>query len=324
VLRFLIVARTGFVYHPDYLEHDMGLGHPESPQRLRAILARLETTGLLSNLVRIDPQSAQADAITDWITKIHSNAYVKRLRLSAPHEGRVSLDPDTTMSPGSLGAAYRAVGGVLAAADAIMEGRVHNAFCAVRPPGHHAENDHAMGFCLFNNVAVAARYLQKRHGLERIAIVDWDVHHGNGTQHAFYDDPSVFFFSTHQYPYYPGTGKAQERGAGKGEGFTLNIPLSAGTGDAEYLDVFNRVLRPALQAYRPDAVIISAGFDAHRDDPLAGMNLSTPGYVALSRVVKEIAGECSQGRVLSCLEGGYNLEALAASVEAHLRVLQEA
>ena len=318
------MARTGFVYHPDYLEHDMGLGHPESPQRLRAILNRLESTGLDSTLVRVDPQKAHEDAITDWITKVHASAYVNGLRLRAPREGRVSLDPDTTMSPGSLGAAYLAVGGVLAAADAIMDGRVDNAFCAVRPPGHHAEADHAMGFCLFNNVAVAARYFQKQHGLERIAIVDWDVHHGNGTQHTFYADPSVFFFSTHQYPYYPGTGRADERGFGKGNGYTLNVPLPAGTGDSEYLEVFNRILRPALKAYRPDAVIISAGFDAHHDDPLAGMNLSTQGYAALSRVVKEIAGEFARGRVLSCLEGGYNLEALAASVEGHLRVLQEA
>jgi acetoin utilization deacetylase AcuC-like enzyme len=301
----------------------MGLGHPESPQRLRAIMARLEHTGLLPTFVRVDPPSPSDDSITDWITKIHAHAYVKGLKLSAPSEGRVSLDPDTTMSPGSLGAAYLAVGGVLAAADAIMERRVDNAFCAVRPPGHHAESDHAMGFCLFNNVAVAARYLQKRHGLERIAIVDWDVHHGNGTQHAFYDDPSVFFFSTHQFPYYPGTGRAQDRGEGRGQGYTLNVPMPAGMGDTEYLEVFNKILRPALQAYRPDAVIISAGFDAHHDDPLAGMNLSTPGYVALSRVVKDIAGEFSQGRILSCLEGGYDLEALAASVEGHLRVLQE-
>jgi acetoin utilization deacetylase AcuC-like enzyme len=317
------VARTGFVYHPTYLDHDMGRGHPESPQRLQAIMSRLEHTGLLPTLDRIDPQSTPEDSITDWITKIHAYAYVKGLKLSAPSEGRIALDPDTTMSPGSLGAAYLAVGGVLAAADAIMDKRVDNAFCAVRPPGHHAEGDHAMGFCLFNNVAVAARYFQERHGLERIAVVDWDVHHGNGTQHAFYEDPSVFFFSTHQFPYYPGTGRAQERGEGRGAGYTLNVPMPAGLGDTEYLEVFNKVLRPALQGYRPDVVIISAGFDAHRDDPLAGMNLSTQGYVALSRVVKEIAGEFSQGRILSCLEGGYNLEALASSVEGHLRVLQE-
>src|SRR5439155_1218236 len=184
----------------------------------------------------------------------------------------------------------------------IMEKRVDNAFCAVRPPGHHAESGHAMGFCLFNNVAIAARYFQKRYGLERIAIVDWDVHHGNGTQHAFYDDPTVFFFSTHQYPWYPGTGGADERGEGKGEGYTLNVPLSAGMGDKEYLEVFNRILRPALKTYRPDAIIISAGFDAHRDDPLAGMNLTAEGYKALTRVVKEIAAEYARGRVLSCLK----------------------
>ena len=314
------MARTGLVYHPQYLEHDMGYGHPEAPQRLRAILARLEETGLLPSLIRIDPKPAT----DDWITQVHTTAYVKALHARAPKQGHVSLDPDTSMSPGSLGAAYLAVGGVLAAVDAIMDKRVDNAFCAVRPPGHHAEADHAMGFCLINNVAVAARYFQKRHGLEKIAVVDWDVHHGNGTQHAFYEDPTVFFFSTHQYPWYPGTGGVDERGSGKGEGYTLNVPLPAGKGDAEYLEVFNRILRPALKAYRPDAVIISAGFDAHRDDPLAGMNLTEQGYRALTKVVKEIAGEHAQGRVLSCLEGGYNLAALAASVEGHLRVLQEA
>ncbi|TAL09640.1 MAG: histone deacetylase [Nitrospirae bacterium] len=314
------MARTGLVYHADYLQHDMGLGHPESPQRLRAIIARLEETGLLPSLVRIEPHPAT----DDWVTQVHTNSYVKALRTRAPHQGYVSLDPDTSMSPGSLNAAYLAAGGVLTAIDAIMDKRVDNAFCAVRPPGHHAEADHAMGFCLINNVAVAARYFQKKHGLERIAIVDWDVHHGNGTQHTFYKDPSVFFFSTHQYPYYPGTGAFDECGEGKGEGYTLNVPLSAGKGDPEYLDIFNRVLRPALTAYKPDAIIISAGFDAHRDDPLAGMNLTDEGYKALTKVVKEIAGEHAGGRVLSCLEGGYNLAALAASVEGHLRVLQEA
>jgi len=314
------MTRTGFVYHPDYLEHDMGYGHPEAPQRLRAIIARLEETGLMPSLVRIAPKPAT----DDWITQVHTNTYVKGLRARAPKQGHVSLDPDTTMSPGSLNAAYLAAGGVLTAVDAIMDKRVDNAFCAVRPPGHHAEADHAMGFCLINNVAVAARYFQKRHGLEKIAVVDWDVHHGNGTQHAFDEDPTVFFFSTHQYPWYPGTGGADEHGSGKGKGYTLNVPMSAGKGDADYLEVFNRILRPALKAYRPDAVIISAGFDAHRDDPLAGMNLTDQGYRALTKVVKEIAGEHAQGRVLSCLEGGYNLAALAASVEGHLRVLQEA
>jgi acetoin utilization deacetylase AcuC-like enzyme len=316
------MQRTGFVYHADYLNHEMGAYHPESPDRLRAIVSRLETNGLLSRLTRIDPVKVDED-LTDWITQVHQNSYVKDLRSKSPEHGHVSLDPDTSISPGSLQAAYLAVGGALAAADALMDGRVDNAFCAVRPPGHHAEAGHAMGFCLFNNVAITVRYLQKRHGLERIAIVDWDVHHGNGTQRAFYDDPSVFFFSTHQYPFYPGTGKADETGSGRGAGYTCNIPLPAGMGDREYLDVFNKVLRPALKAYRPDAVIISAGFDAHQQDPLAGMNLSTDGFIVLSRVVKEIAAESSRGRILSCLEGGYNLDALAASVEGHLRVLLE-
>jgi len=314
------MARTGFVYHADYLGHDMGQGHPESPKRLRAIIDRLEETGLLPTLVRIDP----TPATDDWITQVHTHAYVQTLRARAPHHGYVSLDSDTAMGPGSLNAAYLAAGGVLAAIDAIMDKRVENAFCAVRPPGHHAEANHAMGFCLINNVAVAARYFQKRYGLERIAIVDWDVHHGNGTQHMFYKDPSVFFFSTHQYPWYPGTGGADERGDGKGEGYTLNVPCSAGMGDREYLDVFNRILRPALTMYQPDAIIISAGFDAHTDDPLAGMNLTADGYQALTRVVQELAGEHAGGRVLSCLEGGYNLAALAASVEGHIRVLHEA
>lgn len=301
----------------------MGFSHPESPERLRAIVGHLEAAGLMPQLLPIPPLPPDEDRLAPWITNIHSYAYLKELRSKAPREGRVALDPDTSISRGSLRAAYLAVGGALAAADAVVEGRVQHAFCAVRPPGHHAEQNHAMGFCLFNNVAVAARYLQKQHGLERIAIVDWDVHHGNGTQRAFYEDPSVFFFSTHQFPYYPGTGRADERGAGRGEGYTLNVPLQAGKGDKEYLDIFNRVLRPALQNYRPEAIIISAGFDAHQDDPLAGMNLSTQGYAALTRVVKEIAGEHAQGRLLSCLEGGYNLEALAASVETHLRVLLE-
>src|SRR5437867_9552408 len=302
----------------------MGMGHPESPQRLRAIVARLEHSPLQSGLVPINTPAADADLVTDWIEMVHAHDYVTQLRRVAPAQGRVSLDPDTSISPGSLKAAYRAVGGVMAAADAIMDRRIDNAFCAVRPPGHHAESSHAMGFCLFNNVAIAARYLQEHHGLERIAIVDWDVHHGNGTQRTFYEDASVFFFSTHQYPFYPGTGTAHETGTGRGTGYTKNAPLPAGMGCTEYLQIFNTVLRPALKAYRPEAIILSAGFDAHRDDPLAGMNLTTEGYVALTRVVKEIAGEFCQGRVLSCLEGGYNLEALAASVDGHLRVLMEA
>jgi len=314
------MAKTGFVYHSDYLKHDMGAGHPESPERLRAIVARLEQGGVMSRLVRIDPVAA-AD---EWVTQVHKPSYVAALKQHALASGRVMLDADTSMSPGSLPAAYLAAGGALAAADAIMAGRVDNAFCAVRPPGHHAEQDRAMGFCLFNNVAIAARYFQRQHGLARALIVDWDVHHGNGTQHSFDDDPSVLFFSTHQYPHYPGTGRASESGSGKGEGATINVPMEAGEGDEEYLAVFQKVLVPAADAFKPDVVIISAGFDAHRDDPLASMGLTENGYAELTRIVAGIARRHSKGRILSSLEGGYNLQALSASVERHVRALLEA
>lgn len=314
------MACTGFLYHPDYLKHDMGYGHPESPDRLRAILSRLEAQGLLERLIRIEPLVAS----DDWITLVHEPSYVAGLKARAPVSGHVSLDPDTSISPGSLPAAYLAAGGALAAVDAIIGGLVQNAFCAVRPPGHHAERDRAMGFCLFNNVAIAARYAQRRHGLTRVLIVDWDVHHGNGTQHAFYGDPSVLFFSTHQYPYYPGTGRATECGEGEGEGLTINVPMSPGQGDEDYREVFEQVLVPAADRFKPDFVLISAGFDAHRDDPLAGMALTEEGYGTLSRIVLDLARRHCQGRVLSCLEGGYNLQALSVSVERHLLAMLEA
>ncbi len=314
------MTRTGFVYHSDYLKHDMGVGHPESPDRLRAIVSRLKAGGVLDRLVLIEPTSV-AD---EWITQVHKASYLTSLKSRAPVSGRVSLDPDTSISAGSLPAAYLAAGGVLAAADAIMAGTVDHAFCAIRPPGHHAESDRAMGFCLFNNVAIAARYLQRRHGVARVLIVDWDVHHGNGTQHTFDDDPSVLFFSTHQYPHYPGTGRATERGKGKGEGLTINVPMSAGQGDEDYREIFERVLVPAADAYKPEFVLISAGFDAHRDDPLASMGLTEEGYATLTGIVAGIARRHSKSRVLSCLEGGYNLNALAASVERHVVALLDA
>ncbi len=311
------MARTGFVYQPEYLDHDMGAGHPESPDRLRAIVSHLKQTGVLAKLTPI-----QAQPVADeWITQIHSDAYLARIKAAAPISGRVSLDPDTSLSPGSLRAAYLAAGGALAAADAIMAGEVENAFCAVRPPGHHAEHDHAMGFCLFNNVAIAARYLQRRHGVGKVLIVDWDVHHGNGTQHSFYEDPTVLFFSTHQYPHYPGTGWVDETGSGSGANYTINVPMESGEGDEAYLDVFRKVLVPAADQFKPDFVIISAGFDAHRDDPLASMGLTEAGYAELTRIVADLAQRHCQGRILSCLEGGYHLEALAASVERHLLIL---
>jgi acetoin utilization deacetylase AcuC-like enzyme len=308
------MGRTGFVYHPDYLKHDMGPAHPESPERLRAIVSRIQETGTLSRLTRIDPFVAS----DDWISQVHSRSYVEELKRRAPTTGRVSLDPDTFVSPGSIPAAYLAAGGALAGVDAIVSGSVDHVFCAVRPPGHHAEHDHAMGFCLFNNVAIAARYAQQRYKLTRVLIVDWDVHHGNGTQHSFYRDASVLFFSTHQYPHYPGTGRASEVGEGGGKGSTINVPMAAGQGDDAYREVFETMLRPAADAFQPEFIIISAGFDAHRDDPLASMTLTEDGYADLTRMVLDMAKRHSQGRVLSCLEGGYHLPALAASVDRHL------
>jgi acetoin utilization deacetylase AcuC-like enzyme len=311
------VGKTGLVYDPAYLEHDMGAGHPESADRLRAIMRQLERSGTAERLRRIEPRKAE----DEWVTQIHSPSYVAALSKHRPISGRVALDPDTSMSAGSLPAAYLAVGGALAAVDAIMRGEVEHAFCAVRPPGHHAESSRAMGFCLFNNVAIAARYVQKRHGLTRVLIVDWDVHHGNGTQHSFEEDASILFFSTHQYPHYPGTGRATERGVGAGEGFTINVPMEAGDGDEDYHAIFMNVLLPAADAFKPEFVMISAGFDAHRDDPLANMGLTEAGYADLTALVAGIARRHAQGRLLSSLEGGYNLAALAGSVDAHVQAL---
>ncbi|OQW35468.1 MAG: histone deacetylase [Nitrospira sp. SG-bin1] len=314
------MGKTGLVYHPAYLEHDMGPGHPESPNRLRAIVQQLERSDTLAQLTKIVPRRAE----DEWITQVHTPHYVSALNQHAPTSGRVSLDPDTSMSPGSLSAAYLAAGGALAAVDAIMARQVEHVFCAVRPPGHHAEAGRAMGFCLLNNVAIAARYVQKQYGISRVLIVDWDVHHGNGTQHSFEDDPSVLFFSTHQYPHYPGTGRGSERGTEEGMGFTINVPMEPGEGDEEYHAIFLKSLVPAADLFEPEFVIISAGFDAHKDDPLAGMGLTEAGYADLTEIVAGIARRHAKGRILSSLEGGYNLRALSLSVEAHIKALLNA
>jgi acetoin utilization deacetylase AcuC-like enzyme len=311
------MGKTGIVYDPRYLGHDMGAGHPESPDRLRAIMQQLGQSGTSAKLTMIAPREAE----DEWITQIHTSSYLAMLKANAPASGRLSLDPDTSMSPGSLTAAYLAAGGALAAVDAIMSKQVDHVFCAVRPPGHHAEAGRAMGFCLFNNVAIAARYVQKKYGLTRVLIVDWDVHHGNGTQHSFEDDPSVLFFSTHQFPHYPGTGRESERGRGAGEGFTINVPMEAGEGDEEYRAVFLKSLVPAADDFKPEFVIISAGFDAHKDDPLASMGLTDEGYADLTGIVAGIAKRHAGGRILSSLEGGYHLRSLAASVDRHIQAL---
>ena len=311
--------KTAFVYGAIYLAHKTGAGHPERPERLEAIVRRLNDGGLMDRLIPIPP----TPAATEWITTIHSPQYVERVR-KACAEGEMFMDSsDTPISAQSYDAAVAAVGGILAAVDAVVEGKARNAFCAVRPPGHHALKDQAMGFCLFNNVAIATRYVQKKHGLTKVLIVDWDVHHGNGTQAAFDDDPTVLEFDLHQHPFYPGSGTADEKGKGKAVGLKINVPLPAGSGDEAYKTAMETRLKPAALEFRPDFVLISAGFDAHKADPLGGMKVTPEGYAAMTRIVRQIAETCCKGRIVSVLEGGYDLEGLADSVEAHVRALME-
>jgi acetoin utilization deacetylase AcuC-like enzyme len=315
------MGRTSFVYHPAYLKHDTGSFHPESPDRLLAIEARIKKSGIYDHLVSMDLPPHPRPDLEQWIESVHPLTHIRRIRENIPSAGQIHLDPDTPLSPHSYQAAQLAVEGALAAADSVMSGEIDNAFCALRPPGHHAESNRAMGFCLFNNVAVCARYLQKQYDLQKIAIIDWDVHHGNGTQQIFYNDPTVLYFSVHQFPLYPGTGAEREVGTGAGEGYTINCPLPPGRGDDHYVGVFEKTLVPALKAFTPDFILISAGFDAHRDDPLAGMQVTDAGFGEFTRIVKSCADALCHGRMVSCLEGGYNLGALARSVEQHLIVL---
>lgn len=303
------------MYDDVYLRHLTGDGHPESPARLMAIMDRLESSGLLERLVRIAPSVEPAE----WLTLVHDPRYVEHVERSCL-SGQGFVDTmDAPACEESYEVALKALSGVLSAVDAVMAEEVRNAFCAVRPPGHHALRDRAMGFCLFNNIAVAARYIQKWHCLGKVLIVDWDVHHGNGTQDVFFDDPSVLYFSVHQYPHYPGTGIAAQTGSGAGRGYTVNVPLAMGSCDRELEDGFKGSLFPAARRFEPDFVLISAGFDAHIADPLAGLGVSAEGFGRLTRMVMKIAAEFCNGRIVSMLEGGYNLSGLADSVESHIQ-----
>ncbi|HEU4760214.1 MAG TPA: histone deacetylase [Dehalococcoidia bacterium] len=309
------MPRVGYVYDPLYLEHGVP-GHPETPARLQAIMSHLRGSGLLARLVEIEPR----DATAADLELVHSSELIARVRGMAA-EGGGWQDPDTYVVPRSYEAALRAAGGVLAATDAVLDGSLASAFCLVRPPGHHATPERAMGFCLFNNVALAAAHALNRRGLERVAIVDFDVHHGNGTQDAFYADPRVLYFSTHQHPFYPGSGYWAETGEGAAKGTTVNVPLPRGCGDAEYLRAYREVCAPAVRRFRPQLLLVSAGFDAHFADPLAQMLVSTGGYCDIATLLRELAEELCEGRMVYTLEGGYDHTALAWSVRACLDAL---
>jgi len=306
---------TLYLTHPACLEHDNGFGHPERADRLRAIERALEHETFQSLLRDQAPRGT-----LDQAALAHPRAYVDRIERMAPEHEIITIDSDTSMSPGSLEAALRSIGGATMAVDEVMTGKVKNAFSATRPPGHHAEKTTAMGFCLFNNAAVAARYAQQTYGIEKAAVIDFDVHHGNGTQDIFFEDASVFYGSTHQMPLYPGTGAPTERGQGN----ICNAPLMPGDGGAEFKEAMEAVILPALQRFAPELLIISAGFDAHTRDPLANINLVEEDFAWITKRLLEVADACCAGRVVSLLEGGYDLQGLALSAAAHVRALMEA
>jgi len=310
-----MAIKTGRIYHPDYHKHQTG-NHPENARRLEVIVEILQQTGIWSRLVEIPPFLAEIEQLA----RAHSLPYIQIVE-SLCRQGGGYLDPDTVVSPASFEVACLAAGGVLAAAEAVWEGGVQNALALIRPPGHHACPDRGMGFCIFNNVAVAIRHLQSKHRLKKIFIVDWDVHHGNGLQEIFYSDPRVFYFSFHQYPHYPGTGRASETGSGEGTGYTCNFPLPAGTGTTQYLNLAKNELLPRIEKFLPEIIFISAGFDAHVADPLGGMRLSVAGYESLTDMIMEVAEKVCGGKIVSVLEGGYHLKFLPYCILGHLRSL---
>jgi len=307
-------GKTAYFTSPLFARHDTGPGHPERATRLAAVAERLEACGLLSELALEDAPPAGRAAIL----RIHGAGHVARAEAAISRGARVLDEGDTRVSSDSYRAALAAAGGAVRAVDLVMDGRYANAFVAARPPGHHAERDRAMGFCLLNNAAIAAAHLRAERGVERVAVLDWDVHHGNGTQHLFEVDPSVFYASLHQWPLYPGTGSAEERGRGAGEGATLNCPQPPGAGDREWSKALEGKVLPALERFRPEFLIVSAGFDAHERDPLAQTRLSTVAFGQMTASVLDFARRICRGRVVSLLEGGYDLGALAESVEAHI------
>jgi len=308
--------KVGLVYDPIYLKHDTG-GHVENARRLKAIMAHLEQTGLKAKLTEIAPRPATIKELC----LVHEEQHVLHIQ-GAAEGGGGWLDGDTVMSADSYQAAIYAAGGAIRATEAVMDGEVNSAFALVRPPGHHATPWRAMGFCLFNNLAIATKYALAKYQLERILIIDFDVHHGNGTQEIFYEEPRVLYISTHQFPLFPGTGFVDEIGSGEAKGTTLNIPLPPGCGDREYELAFTRIIMPAARRFQPQLIMVSAGYDAHWADELALMQVSTTGFARMVKIIRKLADELCSGKVVFSLEGGYNLDALAASVKATLDVLR--
>jgi len=308
--------KTGILRDNSFLDHDMGAYHPESPQRLEAIYEMLEEPEMKSIYTEIPSRKAEIDELK----LIHTPGYVD---LIASSDGKdfMYLDSDTRTSAGSYNAALLAAGGFCETVSRVCSGEIKNAFALVRPPGHHAERDRAMGFCIFNNAAIGARYAQKHLGLKRIIIADWDLHHGNGTQHSFEDDPSILYFSTHQFPFYPGTGATRETGTGKGKGFTINIPLTPGYGDSEFAAIYEKIFTPVAREFRPDLIIVSAGFDIYERDPLGGMDVTPKGFAGLTALLMNAAEECCGGKLAMTLEGGYNVQGQRDSVRTVLKEL---
>ncbi|MEF3076232.1 histone deacetylase family protein [Methylobacter sp. Wu1] len=304
--------KTLYYSHADFLLHDTGISHPESADRLRSIASVLDAPEF-SGLIKASPPLGTEQQIR----LIHTQSHIDNVLNAVPRHGLHYLDSDTVLSSGSGKAALRAVGAVCDAVDKILAGEADDAFCAVRPPGHHAEAERAMGFCLFNNIAIAAEYARTHHQLKRIAIVDFDVHHGNGTQTAFYEQPAVLYASSHEVPHYPGTGYPNETGVGN----IINVPLAAGESGLEFRQKYNKIILPALRAFKPELLLVSAGFDAHKDDPLASIRLVEDDYQWITQELMEIAGIYCGGRMISILEGGYNLKALAASIAVHVKTL---
>ncbi len=310
------MARTAVVIDPDFLKHQPGHVHPERPERLKVLLDL--TRGLHGSELQILPPRP---ATKEEVSSCHSSEYIDLVR-STSEINRYALDGDTVTCADSFGIALLAVGGFLRLLDSISAFDFRNGFALVRPPGHQATRDRAMGFCLFNTVAIGAQYLKRLYGARRILIMDWDVHHGNGTQDSFYQDPSVLYISTHQYPYYPGTGAIEEVGNGKGEGYTVNIPLPAGCGDEEYLRVFKEIVIPIADKYQPEWVLVSAGFDPHQHDPLGGMRVTEKGFGIMASMLLELAQKHAAGKIAFLLEGGYNIEALRNSVSVVLEKMK--